>query len=120
MAKYRLYKNGVFGHRYKGYYIVKNETDGEKSFSILDAEKHVVAEHIGNYDDTEWEIDKMAASPEMLQILKDLYAEELFMLSKFMIELMQKDGREGLTADERSFYDWVKKIRKRKSENKAY
>ena len=23
MAKYRTYKNGITGHRYKGYYIIK-------------------------------------------------------------------------------------------------
>ena len=29
MAKYRTYKNGITGHRYKGYYIIKGETKGK-------------------------------------------------------------------------------------------
>lgn len=120
MARYRLYKNGIFGHRYKGYYIVKDESGDKKVFSILGADKTVLEDGIADYLDAEWEIDKITSSPEMLKILQDLYGEEIYMLSKFFAELMEKDNREGLDQDEREFYEWVKKIRKRKSENKPY
>lgn len=120
MAKYRLYKNGIFGHRYKGYYIVKDETGEKKLFSILGADKTLLEDGIEDYSDAEWEIDKITSSPGMLKILQDLYNEEIYMLSKFFADLMDKDNTEGLSQDEKEFYDWVKKIRKRKSENKPY
>ena len=120
MARYRQYKNGIFGHRYKGYYIVKKESDGPKSFSILGEDKTVLEENLPNYDDAEWKIDKITASPEMLTIIQDLYNEEIYMLSKFFAELMKKDNSEGLTKDEKDFYEWVKKIRTRKAANRPY
>lgn len=116
MARYRLYKNGIYGHRYKGYYIVK---DGKK-FSILGTDKTVLEDDLKDYYDAEWEIDKITASPEMLKILQELYSEEIYMLSKFFDEMMKKDNAEGLTKSESDFYVWVKKIRARKAENKPY
>lgn len=116
MAKYRLYKNGIYGHRYKGYFIVK---DGDK-FSILGNDKTVLEDGLKDYSDAEWEIDKITSSPEMLKILQELYGEEIYMLSKFFEELMRKDNDEGLTQNESDFYAWVKKIRARKAANKSY
>lgn len=118
MARYRLYKNGIFGHRYKGYFIVKDEK--QEKFSILSSDKTVLEDELDDYYDAEWEIDKITASPEMLKILQDLYDEEIFMLSKFFAEMMEKDNAEGLTKDEKDFYEWVKKIRARKAANKPY
>ena len=120
MARYRQYKNGIFGHRYKEYFIVKDNVNGKKEFSILGPNKTVLDEKIADYDDAEWEIDKITASPEMLKILQDLYNEEIYMLSKFFEVLMQKDNDEGLSKDEKDFYNWVKKIRKRKAKGKPY
>ena len=120
MAQYRKYKNGIYGHRYKGNYIVKDESSGKKIFSILNPDKEVLADNIENYYDAEWEIDKMTETQEKLKILQDLYNEEIYMLSKFLVELMEKDNKEGLNPDEKEFYEWVKKIRKRKAENRPY
>lgn len=120
MARYRLYKNGIFGHRYKGYFIVKDVCDGKKTFSILGSDKTVLEDNLNDYYDAEWEIDKITASPEMIKILQDLYGEEIYMLSKFFAEMMDKDNSEGLTQDEKDFYEWVKKIRARKAANKPY
>ena len=118
MARYRLYKNGIFGHRYKGYFIVKDEK--QEKFSILSSDQTVLEDDLDDYYDAEWEIDKITASPEMLKILQDLYGEEIYMLSKFFAEMMEKDNAEGLTKDEKDFYEWVKKIRARKAANKPY
>lgn len=120
MARYRLYKNGIFGHRYKGYYIVKDDSGVKKTFSILGSDRTVLADNISDYYDAEWEIDKITASPDMLKILQDLYGEEIYVLSKFFGEMMEKDNTEGLTQDEKEFYEWVKKIRARKASNKPY
>ena len=35
MARYRTYKNGITGHRYNGYYIIKGETKGTFATIIL-------------------------------------------------------------------------------------
>ena len=120
MARYRMYKNGIYGHRYKGYFIVKSESDGKKSFSILGSDKTVLEDNLSDYYDAEWEIDKITASPEMIKILQDLYSEEIYMLSIFFSEMMKKDNTEGLTQDEKDFYEWVKKIRTRKAAHKPY
>ena len=64
MAKYRQYKNGIFGHRHNGYYIIKGEKKG--NFSIKDKDGNLVKENIYDYDDAEWIIDKMTVSEEEL------------------------------------------------------
>ena len=46
MAKYRTYKNGITGHRYKGYYIIKGETKGK--FAIWNEDKTVFKDNIYN------------------------------------------------------------------------
>lgn len=120
MAKYRLYKNGIYGHRYKGYYIIKDEDKEGKTFSICGSDKTVLDEDIKDYNDAEWEIDKMTSSPEMIKLLKDLYGEEIYMLSKFFAGMMEKENSEGLSRSEKEFYEWVKKIRARKAANKVF
>ena len=120
MAKYRQYKNGIFGHRYKGYYIVKKEEKEENQFSILGADKTILDENIGDYSDAEWEIDKMTSSPETFKLLQELYAEEIYMLSKYFAGMMEKENAEGLSKSESEFYGWVKKIRTRKAANKVF
>ena len=39
MARFRQYKNGIFGHRYKGLYITRNNSNRWKNgklYSIID------------------------------------------------------------------------------------
>ncbi len=121
MAKFRMYKNGLFGHRYKKYYITRNESEnGDKIYAVLDSEKNVVRDGLLNYWDAEWEIDKETATPELLNTLKELYQEELYVLGDMLTQLMEKENSIGLDPDEKELYAWVKKIRSRKAENKAY
>lgn len=121
MARYRTYKNGIHGHRYKGFYVVKSEEGkGSKNYSIVDDERNVIKADLKDYWDCEWEIDKMTSPPDLLELLQSLYNEELYMLSRFFVELMEKENREGLTRDEQEFFSWVKKIRARKADGKPY
>ncbi len=122
MARFRTYKNGLYAHRYKGYYITRQDATETKkrTYSVVDPEKNVVEDGLSDYWDAEWEIDKMTASPDLTRFLKELYGEEVFMLSRFFLDLMQKENDEGLSPEEQAFFGWVKKIRDRKSDGKPY
>lgn len=117
MPRYRMYKNGIFGCRYKGLYIVKEEEN--KTYSVLDSKKIVLKENMKSYSDCEWEIDKITASPELEKLLKDLYGKNLYVLGNYLAELSDKDD-EGLSTAEKELYQWIIKIRKRKSLRKEY
>lgn len=118
MARYRTYKNGIIGHRYKGYYIVKGETKG--TFSIWNEDKTVYQEDIYDYDDCEWIIDKKTANPENLNMMRTLFEKEIYQLSGMMVELIQKRERQGLDEKNKNLYELVLKIRKRKIENRQF
>ena len=54
--KYRTYKNGITGHRYKRYYIT---AQGRKNYSVLDPQGMTVRTALPAFEDAEWEIDKV-------------------------------------------------------------
>ncbi len=118
MARYRTYKNGITGHRYQGYYIIKGEQKG--LFQIWKEDKTVFQDHIYDYDECEWIIDKVTASNEEMSIIKQLYEMEIYQLSSLFVELMQKKEREGLDMKNKELYKWVEKVRKRKAENRLF
>lgn len=117
MAKYRLYKNGIFGHRYNGYYIIRND---KKDFAIMDENKNVLKENLIDSNECEWEIDKLNANDEKIKILISLYKLEIYQLSdKFMALIIKKD-REGLTEDEQELYKMIEKVRWRKAADREF
>lgn len=119
MARYRTYKNGITGHHYKGYYIIRGEAKGE--YAIWNSDKSVFKEGILDYDECEWMLDKITADAKTLKILKDLYQMEIFELSAELVTLMQKKHQNGvLDEQDKAFYKWVIKVRKRKVENRAF
>lgn len=117
MARYRQYKNGIFGHRYKKRYIIRGEKGG---FSVVDENKNVLAENLEDFDDCEWFIDKMAATNIQKNRMKSLYDEEIYQLSNTLIELMEKKNSMGLSDEEEELYDMVGKVRKRKTKERAF
>lgn len=118
MARYRTYKNGITGHRYKGYYIIRGEKRGQ--FEIWTEDKQVYQKEIYDFDECEWIIDKKTASSEDLAIIQSLYTKEIYELSSLFVELMQKKEREGLEENSMNLYKWVEKVRKRKVEDRGY
>ena len=117
MGRYRMYKNGIFGHRYKGYYIIKGESKG--TFAIWTEDKTVYRENIWDYDDCEWIIDKETADLSTQVMIKMLYGKEIYELSALFIELMQKKERNGgLEPKSQELYEWVEKVRRRKAEER--
>ena len=87
MARYRTYKNGITGHRYKGYYIIKGSEKGK--YAIWREDKSVFKDNVLDYDECEWIIDKETATPEVMNILEGLYKKEIVELSALFIELME-------------------------------
>ena len=118
MARYRTYKNGIKGHRYQGYYIIKGERKG--LYQIWLEDKTVYKDNIYDYDECEWIIDKATASEEELAMIKQLYEMEIYQLSSKFVELMQKKEREGLDPKSERLYKWVEKVRKRKAEDRLF
>lgn len=118
MARYRTYKNGITGHRYNGYYIIKGEKKG--TFAIWNEDKSVFRDKIYDFDECEWIIDKEIADPELYKMYKVLYEQEIYQLSQLMVELLQKKDRQGLDEKNTSLYNLVVKIRKRKVEDRKF
>lgn len=119
MGRYRTYKNGIYGSRHKGYYIVK--IDGEpKAFEIIDEERNKITDNLKDYNECEWYIDKITASEEELKEMKLLYAKEIFELSGEMMELYNKKSESGLNKKEKERLKMVEKIRWRKSEDRVF
>lgn len=117
--QYRNYKNGIYGHRYKKYYIIKGEKKG--LFQIWDENKNVLEKDLYDYNDCEWYIDKMVAEPEVLQMLKDLYELRIFDLTGFMLHLIKKREVDGfLSQEEEEYYKWIVKVRSRKDKGRPF
>ena len=122
MAKYRMYKNGIYGHRYKGYFIIReiDEKNGKKTFSVVDEKSNVIRNNLKDFWDSEWEIDKLTASDAQRKAIRALYSENVSVLSRFFLDLMDKENSTGLSVEEQEFYTWVQKVRRRKAEDRAY
>lgn len=118
MARYRTYKNGITGHKYNGYYIIKGETKG--LFEIWNEDKSVFKNNIYDYEECEWLIDKETADKETMLMMKQLYEKEIYQLSALFVELMQKKDREGLEKKSENLYKWVEKVRRRKADNREF
>ncbi len=119
MARYRTYKNGITGHRYNGYYIIRGDEKGK--FAIWKEDKSVFMDGIYDYDECEWIIDKETADDSTKVMMKMLYDKEIYELSALFIELMQKRERQGeLEPKSKKLYKWCEKVRKRKAEDRDF
>lgn len=119
MARYRTYKNGIFGHRYKGFYIIRGEKKGR--FEIWNEDKTVYRDGMYDYEDCEWFIDKETADEETMLMIKQLYDMEIYKLSELFVELMQKNEREGkLDPKNKKLYDLTEKVRWRKAGDREF
>ena len=118
MARYRTYKNGITGHRYKGYYIIRGESKGK--FYILNDNKEIIQDNIYDYDDCEWFIDKITCSSVEIKLITMLYKKEIYQLSSLLVDLIQEKERHNLAPDKEKLYYWVDKIRRRKAEEREF
>lgn len=118
MGRYRTYKNGITGHKYKDLYIIKGESKGD--FRIIDENKNEIAKDLYDYDECEWYIDKMKASEYEIETIKNLYKMEIFELTTLMFDFIEKKDRGNYEEEDKIMYELVQKVRKRKVEDKVY
>ena len=76
MARYRTYKNGITGCRYKGCYILKGDKKGE--FSILAGDGSPLKAGLHDFTDCQWEIDKVFAGREERARMEELYSKKSY------------------------------------------
>lgn len=117
MARFRLYKNGVYGSRYRGYYIAPSGKSAGH-YSVLSPTLEPVYDEITGFSECRWEIDKLTASDAELRLVRRLYDTDISQLTKMMIELFEKGEAKGL--DESTLESWIEKVRSRKARNLPY
>ena len=88
--------------------------------AIIGKEKNIITEDLSDVWDAEWEIDKLTASPEKMKLLKKLYNKEIYVLTKYFSELIDKEINGKITEPEAECLKWVEKIRMRKVDEKPF
>ena len=118
MARYRTYWNGITGCRYKGCYILKGNKKGE--FSILAEDGSPLKAGIYDFEDCQWEIDKMTASQEGLAQMEGLYGKQFHELAAILADLGEKAAAGSLTPAEGLLLQFAETIRSRKAKDRPF
>ncbi len=109
---YKTYKNGVYGLKYKKYYIIPTE-DGR--CQIINDKAYIIVEAIENRKEAVWEIEKRTASEQEKKVLEFLYKKTIPELTTLMMEYYGKNE-----PDEKYIYKMAEFIRDRKDEGKEW
>ena len=117
MALYRMYKNGIYGRRYKTRYIVKQE---DFYCVYLDKDKLATNEKFPNMEEAEWWISKDVATEEEMKLMNKLYAQEIYVLSDLMLKYMDMEKVNGLSKEQKKDYELLTTIRGRKAKDKPF
>ena len=112
----RLYKNGLYGTRYKGYYI----TGERKDYSIYDEAAEKIAEHIASKGECEWMIEKLTAGDTELEVMRELYSLEIVEISRKITFYFNLSHERELTPIEAKTYALLVKIRSRKAKGEPF
>ena len=121
MARFRQYKNGIFGHRYKDLYVIRTgDSIKDYRYSIIDEDRNLIKSNMMSYWDAEWEIDKLQTPPQEMQVVRKLYAEDIPTLNRFFVQLTERKHEEALSIEENELLDWIVKIRRRKTAGYEY
>ena len=117
MAKFREYKNGIVGHRHKGYYIIRNNNNQSKNgklYKVIDENRNIIMDNNPDYSNCEWYIDKLVASSEEIEVYKRLYECDIAQLQRMCMSYSQKTEDGSIKKDEKVLYKMILKIRDRK------
>ena len=102
MSKYRKYKNGIYGIRYNGYYIVpEGEGRRKTGFHVVDGDGEL------KYD-TQQSIDDCKKA-----LVKRLYSMEIIDLTILLSQLLEKGDE--LNEKEKLLDKWLEPVRDRKA-----
>lgn len=118
MARYRTYKNGITGCRYKGSYIIKGERKGE--FSILAEDGSLLRSGLYDFADCQWEIDKASAGEKERARMEELYAKQIYELTAILARLKDKNAAGELTDGEAELLLITDTIRARKAKDRPF
>lgn len=110
-----MYKNGIYGRRYKKQYIVK-EDDSYRIY--LDKDKPATDEKFENIEEAEWWITKDVATEEDMELIHELYSQEMHLLNDLMFAYMDAEKEKGLSEKRKKEYELLATVRGRKAKNK--
>ena len=114
MSKYRKYKNGIYGIRYNGYYIVpEGEGRRKTGFHVVDGGGELKYETQESIDDCRWLINVGQATDAEKALVKRLYSMEIIDLTILLSQLMEKGDE--LNEKEKLLDKWLEPVRDRKA-----
>lgn len=117
MAKFRTYKNGINGHRYKKYYIIRNHrqnTKKDKLYGVIDEKGELLFKDSPSFEDCEWFIDKLTATEEEMKLYHTLYDCDIAKLHRMAAKYSGKTEDGTIQDDEKILYNLIMKIIGRK------
>ncbi len=118
MATYRTYKNGIYGKKYKKYYIVPSIGSDNKYWNIVDEKQSILLDHLSTLYDAIWECDKLCATEDEMRAIHLLYQQNIPALTDLISSMETENHVNGLSANEQMMLDFARKIRDRKTEGK--
>ncbi len=120
MARYMQYDNGIYGHRYKKHYIVKDEKEKRKStFSVLREDGSVLFEKLPDYEEAEWKIDLHTASEAEREMIEKFSGLEIYQLNDDLARYVQLSDDGALTKEQKKIASIIGKIRDRKARKQS-
>ena len=114
MSKYRKYKNGIYGIRHNGYYIVP-ESEGRRKtgFHVVDGDGELRYDTQQSIDDCKWLINVEQATDAEKALVKRLYSMEIIDLTILLSQLLEKGDE--LNEKEKLLDKWLEPVRDRKA-----
>lgn len=109
---YRRYKNGIYGLKYRGLYIIP--VDNNKC-QVINEDKYLIIDDLDSREDAVWEIEKRYASEKEKELLEFLYSKDISDLTSYMMDYYEKKDKEA-----KYIYNMTSFIRDRKDEGKEW
>ena len=114
MSKYRKYKNGIYGIRHNGYYIVpEGEGRRKTGFHVVDRDGELRYDTQQSIDDCKWLINVEQATDAEKALVKRLYSMEIIDLTILLSQLLEKGDE--LNEKEKLLDKWLEPVRDRKA-----
>ena len=108
---YREYKNGIYGLRYRGLYIIPVDDKCQ----VVDNKGYLVIDDLKDREDGIWAIEKRKASEQEKEVLEFLYKKTVPELTTYMMEYYNKSD-----AQSKYVYKMSNLIRDRKEKDREW
>ena len=114
MSKYRKYKNGIYGIRHNGYYIVpEGEGRRKTGFHVVDGYGELKYDTQYSIYYCKWLINVEQATDAEKALVKRLYSMEIIDLTILLSQLLEKGDE--LNEKEKLLDKWLEPVRDRKA-----